>query len=595
MRLLSRVALALLLAAPVLAGGPRPQVQEPGSTRPSALAEELRAPVLPGDPRSGLGPETLLVRGGKIRVGDGQGTLAEALLVEDGRVVAFGSEAELRARLAGRPTRELDLAGAVAVPALQDAHVRLEELGATLAGLDLSACASLDAVLSRSTQAAAAAEPGAWIVGRGFDPARLGLAGWPAERALDPLFPDHPMVLLAPDRQVAWVNRRALEAGQIPPTLEPARARPAAPDGVARDAGGVATGVLRGEALRQVLALVPPPTREQRLARILLAQEHLLARGIGGVHDQGTRPDALELYRELLADGRLRLRVVCYLDAREGLEGVRQAIAALGSAGGDRLRAVGIALDLDRSLSTRGAALLEPYSDQAGESGRTALDEGRLLELVTGAARAGLQPALRATGDRAARLALDVYRQVGLIEPGLARLRPRIEDGLLVSTRDWPRFPELGVALVASPRCGTAADLAALRVGPERWRRALGWLRLAPHVGPMALGSLAPERASAPLGVLAALRFGPGGGGEPAEGLEELPDGRLALAGLTSAAAWAAREDHRRGRLVPGYLADLTVLSLDPVEASAEELAAARVLAVVVGGEVSSLAADAGH
>ncbi len=594
MRFVLLASLALLGAGSIGAGRPARAQAEPPAAQATTSAQAQTPPAPVEAPARPSEPERLLVRGGRVRVGDGQGTLAEALLVEGGRVLALGTEAELRATLAGRPARELDLAGAVAVPALQDAHVRLEELGATLAGLDLADCDSLDGVHARLAEAVAAAEPGAWIVARGFDPPGLGLAGWPAERALDPSFPDHPLVLLAPDRQAAWVNRRALEAAQIPPTLEPSRARPAPTDGVARDAAGVATGVLRGEAVRAVLAAVPPATREQRLERILRAQEHLLAQGLGGLHDLGTRPDALELYAELVADGRLRLRVVCYLDPREGLEGVRQAIAALGSAGGERLRAAGIAIDLDRSLATLGATLLEPYADHAGESGPAALEGGRLLELVTGAARAGLQPALRATGDRAARLALDTYRQVGLIEPGFARLRPRIEDGLLVSTRDWPRFPELGVALVASPRSGAAADLAALRVGPERWRRALGWLRLAPHVGPMALGSLAPERRASPLGMLAALRFGPGGGGEPAEGLEELPDGRLALAGLTSAVAWAAREDDRRGRLLPGYLADLTVFSVDPVEATAQELAAARVLAVVIGGEVLGLAPPPG-
>src|SRR5690606_2439906 len=137
------------------------------------------------------------------------------------------------------------------------------------------------------------------------------------------------------------------------------------------------------------------------------------------------------------------------------------------------------------SVGTRGAALFEPYADAAGESGKLEIEHGKLLELITGAARGGLQPAVLTTGDRAARLALDAFRQARLLEPGFARLRPRIEDGLFVTTRDWPRFPELGVALTIAPRGGDEAESIAARVGPELWRRSLTWMRLAPRLGPV--------------------------------------------------------------------------------------------------------------
>lgn len=543
------------------------------------------------------------MHGGRIRVGDGQGTLVEALLVEDGRVAALGTLAEVRSRLGAGQVRELDLAGAVAVPGLQDAHVRLEELGAALRGLDLSGIDSEEGLLGWVAGAVASRPAGTWIVAQGWDAARLGLAGWPEARRLDGVAPGHPVALWSADRRVLLVNGKALEAADIGPR-DPASPRPRPGDGVLRDEEGRPTGVLLDAAVARVAKVLPAVPREERIARLLAAQEHLLARGVGAVHDLGARADLLPIYRELAQDGRLRLRVLVYLavdpDAGQTLATALEAARDFGREPGPRVRVAGLAARLDGGLGSRGAALLEPYADRPGDSGRLAHEEGPLMEFVTAAARVGLQPALIATGDRAARLALDVVQRGMLIEPALRRLRPRVEDGLLASTRDWPRFPEIGAALVLVPRGAAESDRAATRVGLERWRRSRTWQRLAPRLGPVALGSRAPEGEVGPLVALHRLRFGPGGEASEGDGdlNEELPDGRLALAGATSAAAWAAREEDRRGRLLPGYFADLTVLSFDPVVCGPEDLAAARVLAVLlegalVGGELAGTRARA--
>ena len=555
---------------------------------PTAAAAARRAPAPEAAARR------LLVHGGRIRLGDGAGTVVESLLVEDGVVVAVGPEEEVRAALGNQPARDLDLAGAIAVPGLQDAHVRLEELGATLTELDLRDAGSLGEVERRVAARAAELEPGAWIVGRGWDPARLALSDWPDAAFLSAAAPEHPVLLWSADRRAALASARALEEArigkeQLAPSSGVSRVRGAAPKGrVVRDAEGKPTGLLLDEAIAQVAALVPEPTGHQRVERILLAQDHLLSRGVTCVHDMGTRHDALELYRALVEDGRLRLRLVCYLDAEPGIEAARIAAAAVQPDARDRLVVAGIAIPLDGSVSTWAAALEQPYADRPSESGALRLTEVQLAELVTGAAAAGLQPAVRATGDRSARLALDTYRKVAVLDRSFPRLRPRVEDGLLVSPRDWPRFPELGSVLCAVPRRLSSEDAAPARVGDDRWRRALAWRRLAPHLGPLALGSGAPEGEASPLRAIAAARAAGAPSVEDASSFlpEELPDGRLALAGCTSGAAWAARQDERRGRLLPGYGADLTVLSVDPVECAPAELGAAQVLAVVVNGEV---------
>ena len=552
-------------------------------TSPWAAA---RAQELIPEPAAAPAVQRLLVHNGRIRVGDGAGTVVEALLVEDGRVAAIGPLEQLRAMIGNAAVRELDLAGAVAVPGLQDAHVRLEDLGAALTALEFGSARSEDELVQRVTSAATTLEPGTWIFGGGFDPTRLGVAEWPDARRLDAAAPEHPVLISSADRRAALVNRKALELAKLLPPKDP-KARWTPPSGLLRDADGAPTGVLLGEARDLVLALVPKPAADVRIARILAAQEHLLARGVTCIHDMGTALDVLPLYQELLADGRLRLRIVCYLDPAAGIDAVLAAARAHTADPLGRLSVAGVAIQLDGSVGTRGAALLEAYADAAGEQGKLELEHGKLLELVTGAARDGLQPAVLATGDRAARLALDAFRQARLLEPGFARLRPRIEDGLFVTTRDWPRFPELGVALTIAPRSADEAETIALRVGPERWRRSLTWERLAPRLGPVALGSRAPEGEAGPLRSLRMLRFGSqlASGDTEGELSEEPPDGRLALAGCTSAAAWAARQDDR-GRLLPGYFADLTVLSVDPAECGADELDSAQVLALLVNGQL---------
>src|SRR5690606_21385529 len=152
--------------------------------------------------------QRLLVHNGRIRVGDGAGTVVEALLVEDGRVAAIGPLEQLRAMIGDAAVRELDLAGAVAVPGLQDAHVRLEDLGAALTALEFGSARSEDEHFERVTAAAATLEPGTWITGGGFDPARMGATQWPDARRLDAAAPEHPVVIASADRRAVLVNKK---------------------------------------------------------------------------------------------------------------------------------------------------------------------------------------------------------------------------------------------------------------------------------------------------------------------------------------------------------------------------------------------------
>ena len=525
-----------------------------------------------------------LIHGGRIYTNDPKHTTVDALLVQDGRVVALGSESELLERAGSDEWARLDLAGGTAVPGLQDAHVRLERLGERLESLDLGGCQSEAELVERAAAAAATLEDDAWLIGHGWD-----AAGWPDglphHAELSEAVSDRPALLWSADGRAALANRRALELAELDGRLDPP---PRLQGGmILRDEKRYATGVLVDSAIERVLEHAPQPTREDRERWILKAQEELLSLGLTCVHDMDVSFEAIKILRELRESGELRLRVVAYLGGNERLsadmlEGLPEFDVA------DRLSIVGVSLRLDGTLAWRGAALLEDYSDAPGERGHTLLtkeDLARRVALITGAR---LQPAVQAVGNDANRMVLDVYQELGGFIDGFARLRPRVEHAQIVAPRDWPRFPALGVIPSVQP-LPTAQSRAWLeeRLGADRTRDGDAWRRLAPELGRLAFGSSAPAAAANPLLGLRAVRMRDRTT-EDEDGF--LPydqlDGEAALIGFTTGPAYACHQEERRGRLSVGYAADLSVFDLDPVTCSPDQLPMAEVRMSVIDGRV---------
>jgi len=565
------------------------------SLRTTALVAALLAPGLTAcETASGL-----WLRNGTIYL-DAERAPVESMLLVFGAVYAAGSEAEVREVIAtwdekveipGLRVRELDLGGAVAVPGLTDAHGHLEGLGEALESVDLLGCRSLDELVERVAARAAKQPSGSWILGRGWDQTLFPGQAFPEHGALSARVPDHPVFLERVDGHAAFVNARALElaglsAGGVP-EVEGGR--------VVLDPAGRPSGVLVDAATALVAAKIPPPDGETRTRRILAAQAELVASGLVGMHDMGTAPETLSVLRELERDGRLKLRVASYVWANEGLPArVASERRALGSRPafeerGGRLRLVGAKLMVDGALGSRGAALLAPYADAPSEVGLLQMSPevfaARLHEVVA----AGLQPATHAIGDRGNRVVLDAYeREFG--EPGArARFRPRIEHAQVVAPEDWERFEELGIVPSMQPTHATS-DMrwAETRLGPERVAGAYAWRRLAGPHAPLACGSDFPVESPKPLLGLYAARTRQDAGGNPGGGwrADQCLDGQSALAGFTSGAAYAAHEERQRGKLLPGYSADVTVLSVDPIRCEPRALLEARVLATIIGGQI---------
>jgi predicted amidohydrolase YtcJ len=500
------------------------------------------------------------------------------IAVTGGRIVALvepGEAASWRRAAAA----VVDLAGGHVYPGLTEAHGHFAGYGAALEQVDLVGTRSLGEVIERARAAAAAKPAGEWLLGRGWDQNAWPEKEFPAHDALSSAFPDRPVLLRRVDGHAVLVNAVALRLAGI------SAATPDPPGGrILRDAKGQPTGVLIDAAADAAAAVLPPPGAEVLERRYLLAGRRLASLGFTEIHDAGVGRGELAVLRRMQRAGRLPIRVYAMLDGgdEELLDGELASGRSLSSDGMLAVRAV--KLFADGALGSRGALLTDPYSDEPASRGLSVTAEARLLELVRRIGAAGFQPCIHAIGDAAVKRVLDVFA-AGLDRA--AGLRPRVEHAQIVRPEDVARFAALGaIASVQPTHCTSDMPWAPLRLGPERIAWAYRWRSLRSAGARLCLGSDVPvENPDPRLGLWAAVtRRTPAGtppaGWNPAEALSI----GEALDGYTAGAAWAAFEEAWRGKLAPGFAADLTVVDRDLEAAPVQELLQARILRTVVGG-----------
>jgi predicted amidohydrolase YtcJ len=510
----------------------------------------------------------------------------EALAVRSGRIVASGTTAEVQ-RHAGPATRLQDLHGATAVPGLVDAHLHLAGLGRWLREVDLVGTTSYDEVVARVRDRAARSAAGDWIGGRGWDQNDWPATGFPDHAALSQAVPQHPVYLRRVDGHAALVNARALEiAGVGARTADPPGGR------IERRPDGTPSGVLVDAAMDLVARHIPPPSPEERRLRLELALRHCAEAGLTGVHDAGMAAADLEICRALLVAGALPLRVYVMVDAApDGADSAAtRAVLEAGPQAFDptlHLAARCVKLVADGALGSRGAALLEPYTDDPGHRGLPQYTPEAFLVRARSLHERGFQLATHCIGDAANRMVLDAYAQLAQELPR-PEARFRIEHAQVLAPADIPRFAALGVLPSMQPtHCTSDMPWAGARLGSVRLRGAYAWRALRDTGVVIAAGSDAPVEAVAPrLGLYAAVTR-QDAAGQPPEAWA--PEQRLTRSeALRAFTAWAARASFTEddlGTLEPGKLADLTVFDADPLRVPAPQLLRLRVLGTYVGGE----------
>jgi hypothetical protein len=504
---------------------------------------------------------------------------AEALAWDaTGRIVAVGRREEVLAQAPGATLH--DAKGATVVPGLIDAHAHLMGLGFALMRADLTGTRSKAEVITRLQAFAANLPPDAWLLGRGWDQNDWPEQTFPTAADLDAAFPDRPVWLERIDGHAGWANSAAMRraARELDGDWQP-------DGGQIVRAGTRPTGVFVDAATDLVQQAVPPPDAAYRAEALRRALAATASVGLTGVHDMGTSVADLDLYRRFADEGRFTLRVVAYAD------GAAAALEQLCRQGpyqhpSGRVRMAGVKFYADGALGSRGAALLEPYSDDHANRGLLVTPPAKLLDGMRKARGCGLQVATHAIGDRGNRLVLDDYATVLGAAAGNDH-RWRIEHAQVVSPADIPRFAPLGVIASMQPTHATSdMPWAEARLGRERLEGAYAWRRFAQSGARLALGSDFPVESADPrLGLYAAVTR-QDLDGEPPGGW--LPDQRLtaaeALRGFTSDAASAGFMEREVGRLEPGLRADFVLLDADPLSVPASQLPRIRVLSTWVDG-----------
>jgi len=510
---------------------------------------------------------------------------AEALAVEAGRILHVGTNEEVEAFRAER-TRVIDLRGASVLPGLVDAHAHVAQLGAIRSQVPLFDAATEQAMVERVAERAAAVPAGQWILGYGWDE-----SGWaddyPTMTLLSSRVPNHPVCLRGLHGSAVWANRLALQKAGITRDTE------SPPGGeILKDVLGNPTGVLLNRATSLLEDAIPAPTPEELESRILAGLEEMAASGFVMVHEAGADSAATSAFENLANRYRLPIRVSLMLSSRD--EDLLRVWLERGpdTMGGEKLFVRSVKGYYDGAVGSRGACLLEGYSDRPGHLGVGGSEYGFDETLLATMMRGGFQVAIHAMGDAGNCETLNFLEWAMEASPTARDLRHRIEHAEVIQPDDFARFAALGVIASIQPTHAVEdMSWAEDRLGPERIEGAYAWRTLRRSGVPLLLSSDLPgSEHSIFYGLHAAITrrnesLDPPGGWYP----EQRLTAEEALRGYTTWAAWAALLELTTGTLTEGRWADVTVMDIDPLVVGAtepEKLLKGQILVTLVAGQV---------
>ena len=510
---------------------------------------------------------------------------AEAIAIQGDRILWVGTNDEGRRSFANA-SRVIDLHGATVLPGLIDAHVHLLSLGQSLLRLNLKDVPDEREAVTRVKERVAITPANEWIVGWGWDEGKWA-AHYPSNEALSEVSPNNPVFLVGLHGFAAWANRKALQAAGInKETKDPENGK------ILRDEKtGEPTGVLLNRAQELLEKHIPPLTLEQTENAIELAARECVRNGLTSVHDARVSPLMLQAFRELIRQDRMPLRIYAMLDGADQ-ELVNEWLARGPEIDpGHRLTIRSFKIFADGALGSRGAALLQPYSDAPQTKGVITTAEADIYQLTRRSLQKGFQVCTHAIGDAANRWTLDAYERALRDNPQKRLLDPRlrIEHAQVVAPADIPRFAKLRVIPSMQPtHCTSDMAWAEQRIGPQRIKGAYAWRSLLATGAHLPLSSDFPGETHNPFyGIYAALtRQDPNG--EPSGGW--YPEQRLtlleALRGYTIEGAYAEFEEQAKGSIEKGKLADLTVISQNISQLKPREILSIKVLKTFIGGKL---------
>jgi predicted amidohydrolase YtcJ len=522
----------------------------------------------------------LIVTNGRIYTVDPSRPFVDAMAVRDGRIVFVGP-ARLAESYKGSATRVVDLDGRTVIPGMIDAHAHLSGLGNALRNVDLVGTTSYDEVIARVVARAREVPAGTWIVGRGWDQNDWADTRFPTHDALSRAVPNHPVYLTRVDGHAALVNAAAMQAANVT-----AATRDTEGGRLERTADGSPTGVLIDDAMGQVGRRIPPASRDEMRRGVEAAVAEVNKWGLTGVHDAGVSRGQVAVYEELAREGRFSLRNYVMIQPDDSSLATFFRRGAQSGLHDGRLWIRAIKAYADGALGSRGAALLEPYSDDPSTSGLVRIQPERLQHVATEALKHGFQLNTHAIGDRGNRMVLDAY-EAALKAVPRGDHRFRIEHAQIIHSEDIPRFAQLGV-IPAMQSSHQTSDMywAGNRLGQGRLLGAYAWRSL------LNTGVIIPNGSDFPVELVNPLisfhaafsrqdaKNWPVGGWLPQEAMTR----DEALKSMTIWAAHAAFMEKDVGSLEPGKYADFVILDQDIMQVPAELVLRTRVIATYLGG-----------
>jgi predicted amidohydrolase YtcJ len=526
-------------------------------------------------------PADLILTNARIYTVDETHPLADAMTVRGGKVQFVGSSGAALA-LKGPSTRVIDLGGKTVIPGMVDAHGHVDNLGLALRTVDLTGTSSYDEVIARVVARAKSTPAGQWIIGRGWDQNDWGDTRFPTHEKLSAAVPNNPVYLTRVDGHAGLANAAAIKAANI-------TAQTKDPEGghIERAADGSPAGVFVDNAQGLMRRVIPRPTREEVKSEVQAAIAEAQRWGLTGVHDAGASAQTLDIYEELGKANALNFRLYAMISDDSATIAKWFARGPLVGGYDNTLWIRSVKLYMDGALGSRGAALLDPYTDSPGTNGLLVSRPEHIEAVAERALKAGFQVNTHAIGDRGNRLVLDAYEQALEAVP-VADHRFRVEHAQILNPDDIPRFASLGV-IPSMQASHQTSDMywAGNRLGSTRLLGAYAWRSLLDNGSVIPNGSDFPVEQVNPLISFHAAFSRQDAHNWPPNGWypEQKMTREEALRSITLWPAYAAFQESVMGSLTPGKLADFVVLDQDIMRVAAEQVLRTQVLATYVGGK----------
>ena len=532
-------------------------------------------------------PADLVLHKGKVVTVDEEFSIHEAVAVRGDKIVFVGSNQDVE-KFILPSTRVIDLEGQLVLPGLIDAHAHLHSLGAELTSLNITGTTNYQEIIDRVAIRVQSTKPGEWIVGGRWDQNDWEDKTFPVHDPLSEVSPDNPVFLSRIDGNAAFANQKALEiAGITKDTPDPTGGF------IIRKENGDPTGVLVNRAMSLVLENMPADSDEQFKQKFLKAVRDCLSVGLTGVHEAGIGRRHIDLYKNLIDNGQLNLRVYAMLGEEEDLPLDTDLSAyfkkhRIEEYGRHLLSVRSIKLFLDGALGSRGAAFYATYEDDPDNNGLLRITPEYVTAISKAALEADMGVNTHCIGVRGNRLCLEAYEKA-LLESPKPDHRFRIEHAQIIEPKDVEKFVSLGIIPAMQPtHCTSDMSFVEDRVGTERAKGAYAWRWFIDAGLVIPCGSDFPVESNNPLlGIYAAITR-QDSGGMPEGGWH--PEQRMsieeAIKGFTIWAAYAAFQEDVLGSIEVGKYADFTVLDKNILEIDPKEILTTKTVYTIVGGQI---------